>query len=1487
MNSWLNVFSKRISVQRKQSFYFLSLKSRAKHGFQRRTFFLNKKRVSRLKRGDQQNNTDGSGDGNNGISDSSDRGGGCEETIFRYTEHDRSDGTYTKILEKKAMEIKNSKNCFQTRLKNARSEEEQGFRYQPLDYTTLHLLSIELNVLLQDSIVEHITQADHKTIVLHLSKREKEYYLYICYDNDNPVISLGLKIKKLFNRFIEDDYAQKLNPVLKYAIISSIYMKKSFVKILCIDFILKRKTEEDIDLEDILSNNTNTSSRKVTLLFDLYHNSCISFVINKVNNEILISPHNYITEKTIDKSFKEGHVYIFPTNDDCKIIPNHYEFFSSFLNLFKARKEQTLISSMLDLYEGISYNLLLKFFNYLNISSDSRFSEIDKGLLLDFFNHTYIKWVRFLNLKEKNGTFVYAPHFDHSLNVYSVLHFTHTRKGHVQGGVTPSDVCIDGSRVNDATSDVCISPSDVSTSNASGIARTCPKETPQGGDKIKETHFQTVIELVYYYYGKSLSVNKFYSMLKFCKEFIKKKIPQYEDMLNQYKHDREICEKAYLLHENINTLSVFNHTISKMNDWIDKKTFDALKLIEHELKFNSLEDNRKKYAKRLEEKKQKEEILQKKIFNVQPNTVKTSHNIYKGSLLIKINETDLSSPFLIIGRNSKQNEKISTQILKFNDLWFHVHEHPGGHVILRNKKINGKIITADLTMADLNIDEEIKYAANMAAYFSKARKLEKTLVCFTFGKYILKDNTLKEGAVEVLKYRLVYGRPSKVASIVKDLNERNKEIEFSKKKIDLCILTNKRRNRFYPVYYILSDKKRCKISKTKNGYINVLTFYLSRKKAKQAYQLCHYVEGRKNKCAQKFRESKNFAETNFFNPKQFKNLFPDEKGNKKGKSTDDNECLELEKVENLEEIAPDLYQRLMDYKKSEGDDGVSLKEEEKGKSNQSGEPPKLGKETDTKDLCVYEGLPLLMIDGKDFQGFADSRKIKIKPQISTPFSNLEYDEFVQSNASKWGNNAKGNTTPKGGNAIKGEHPPERYSQKYTGYEENSERDTQHHTRDALGEEGQKLNDFEREVVHILRKRCDKESPRRRNAKEEKIEKYKKVGKHYYMDTTLGEVLYDRDYPGYIYLNHGQNIKELDEKSEFKSEFPSYINPSNVHLRTGRRREEHKKKDSGIKQKRRWGSSIQKDIKRGNWRYYDDRVKDLLDSVDQEKLEENYYSNNYYQRTHTNTGYGSLEKVQNNYFDVQFIGSAETYPANISVGMNFIWPINFVPLLCKQYTKRLGQPVKSEIFNLGGFDSLQLWFYPDGMNNSIDGYCALKLVMKPGSFLPVKIFFFAFSEYNYVHTNPFYKESADYVTSSLNLCRLLLKTKENLKNIENNKDYVILGPAGNIYIGVGIFDKNYDFEEDFKKFYSVNDKYKKKKVNNNYEYKYDWDEGVHIFDNWLKKQTAITDDKDELLPVYYTHSELYENYKYQYVPEKNPFKFLRKKGDKHSWNRHPF
>lgn len=76
-----------------------------------------------------------------------------------------------------------------------------------------------------------------------------------------------------------------------------------------------------------------------------------------------------------------------------------------------------------------------------------------------------------------------------------------------------------------------------------------------------------------------------------------------------------------------------------------------------------------------------------------------------------------------------------------------------------------------------------------------------------------------------------------------------------------------------------------------------------------------------------------------------------------------------------------------------------------------------------------------------------------------------------------------------------------------------------------------------------------------------------------------------------------------------------------------------------------------------------------------------------------------------------------------------------------------------------------------------------------------------------------------------MCRLVSKkNKELLENPENDKDYVILGPSGNVYVGVGVVDEPIRSHDQ------------------KHEFKYDWDEGDYEFNQWLKKQTSNPDDK---------------------------------------------
>ncbi|PHJ14937.1 hypothetical protein CSUI_011252, partial [Cystoisospora suis] len=85
-----------------------------------------------------------------------------------------------------------------------------------------------------------------------------------------------------------------------------------------------------------------------------------------------------------------------------------------------------------------------------------------------------------------------------------------------------------------------------------------------------------------------------------------------------------------------------------------------------------------------------------------------------------------------------------------------------------------------------------------------------------------------------------------------------------------------------------------------------------------------------------------------------------------------------------------------------------------------------------------------------------------------------------------------------------------------------------------------------------------------------------------------------------------------------------------------------------------------------------------------------------------------------------MGGVDTYPKATACGLEFRWRLHWIPWLCKKFPRSGGQPIKSEIFNLAGIEPLQVWFYPDGCVGSHPGFCALKLVSRPGWNLPFKI-----------------------------------------------------------------------------------------------------------------------------------------------------------------------
>ncbi len=102
---------------------------------------------------------------------------------------------------------------------------------------------------------------------------------------------------------------------------------------------------------------------------------------------------------------------------------------------------------------------------------------------------------------------------------------------------------------------------------------------------------------------------------------------------------------------------------------------------------------------------------------------------------------------VLVGRNNRQNDRLTFEVAAPEDLWFHAQEIPGSHVVLR--KSAGQ--TAD--------PEEIQWAANIAAYFSRSRASAYVPVIYTERRCVRKLKGGKPGLVTFKEEKVIWGNP--------------------------------------------------------------------------------------------------------------------------------------------------------------------------------------------------------------------------------------------------------------------------------------------------------------------------------------------------------------------------------------------------------------------------------------------------------------------------------------------------------------------------------------------------------------------------------------------------------------------------------------------------------------------------------------------------------------------------------------------------------
>ncbi len=105
---------------------------------------------------------------------------------------------------------------------------------------------------------------------------------------------------------------------------------------------------------------------------------------------------------------------------------------------------------------------------------------------------------------------------------------------------------------------------------------------------------------------------------------------------------------------------------------------------------------------------------------------------------------------VLIGRNSRQNEKLTLRDAAPEDLWFHVKNAPGSHVVLKLKEAGNAPAG----------DDDIVFAAKIAAYYSSQRGGSKVDVDYTTVKNVKKIPGGRPGMVNYYNFKTVTVAPA-------------------------------------------------------------------------------------------------------------------------------------------------------------------------------------------------------------------------------------------------------------------------------------------------------------------------------------------------------------------------------------------------------------------------------------------------------------------------------------------------------------------------------------------------------------------------------------------------------------------------------------------------------------------------------------------------------------------------------------------------------
>lgn len=296
---------------------------------------------------------------------------------------------------------------------------------------------------------------------------------------------------------------------------------------------------------------------------------------------------------------------------------------------------------------------------------------------------------------------------------------------------------------------------------------------------MKKEYFDDIITAFNNFLSNKYFLSEELSKQKIIRSFLDKELKRVTNKLNNLQiviekglNEAELNKFANLLLINLNKLRTGDKAVD-LQDIYNNNESISIKLNpklspEQNVKwyFDKARDNRINYEKsvklRIETQKYFEKLKQ---IGIKFNNAESLNDLdfIMDELKIKDEKTDkhkdeLSSKFkhylienkyhVYVGKDSANNDLLTTKFAKQNDFWFHARSVSGSHVIIRVQN------TKEVVPKNI-----LKKAASLAAYHSKAKTAGLVPVAYTLKKYVIKRKGMPAGQVSLMKEDILLVKP--------------------------------------------------------------------------------------------------------------------------------------------------------------------------------------------------------------------------------------------------------------------------------------------------------------------------------------------------------------------------------------------------------------------------------------------------------------------------------------------------------------------------------------------------------------------------------------------------------------------------------------------------------------------------------------------------------------------------------------------------------